>query len=61
MRWRAVFIIAAGAMIALSIFVFRPHPDARGIRLPYAELIGKQCAVAPENDLIPAEYSCEKR
>ena len=33
----------------------------RGIRPPYAELISKQCAVAPENDLVPAEYSCEKR
>jgi hypothetical protein len=61
MRWRAISIIAAGAMIALSVFVFRPHPHDRGIRPPYAELISKQCAVAPENDLIPAEYSCEKR
>jgi hypothetical protein len=47
-------------MIALSVFVFRPRPHDRGIRPPYAELIGKQCAVAPENDLIPAECSCEK-
>ena len=61
MRWRAISIIAAGAMIALSVFVFRPHPHDRGIRPPYAELISKQCAVAPENDLVPAEYSCEKR
>jgi hypothetical protein len=61
MRWRAISIIAAGAMIALSVFVFRPHPHDRGIRPPYAELISKQCAVAPENDPIPAEYSCQKR
>jgi hypothetical protein len=61
MRWRAISIIAAGAMIALWVFVFRPHPHDRGIRPPYAELISKQCALAPENDLVPAEYSCEKR
>ena len=61
MRWRAIYIVAAGAMMALSIFVFRPHPHDRGISPPYAELISKQCAVAPENNLIPVEYSCEER
>jgi len=61
MRWRAISIIAAGAMIALSVFVFRPRPHDGEIWPPYAELISKQCAVAPENDLIPAECSCEKR
>jgi len=48
-------------MIALSVFVFRPRPHDGEIWPPYAELISKQCAVAPENDLIPAECSCEKR
>ena len=61
-RWHAISIIAAGAMVALSVFfVFRPHQDDRGIMPRYGGLIGNQCAAAPDSDLIPTEYSCEKR
>jgi len=61
MRWHAIAIIAACAMIALAgFFVFRPHHDDKGDRRPRAGLIGNQCAATPDNGEIPTEYSCEK-
>jgi hypothetical protein len=62
MRQHAFFMIAAGAMVALSIFVvFRPHHDGRVSSPPYTGLIGDQCAATPDTPLIPVEYSCKKR
>jgi hypothetical protein len=60
MRWHAISIIAAGTMITVSVFfALRPHHDDKGIRPPIAGLIGSQCAIAPENGLIPVEQTCE--
>jgi hypothetical protein len=59
MRRHAISIIAAGAMIALSVFfVFRVHHDDATIRPPYAGLIGNHCAATPDNGQIPTEYTC---
>jgi hypothetical protein len=61
MRWHAIFMIAAGTMIALSVFfALRPHPDDKGIRSPNAGLIDRQCDASPDSSLIPAEHACEK-
>jgi hypothetical protein len=62
MRQHAFFMIAAGAMVALSILlVFRPHHDGRVSSPPYTGLIGDQCAATPDTPAIPVEYSCKKR
>jgi hypothetical protein len=43
-------------MIAMSIFlVLRPHHGDKGVRSPYAGLIGIHCIDPPDNDLIPVE------
>jgi hypothetical protein len=57
----AIFMIAAGVMIALSVFfALRPHQDNKEIRPSDSRSIGIQCHSAPDNDLMPAEYTCEK-
>jgi hypothetical protein len=45
----------------MSIFlVLRPHHGDKGVRSPYAGLIGIHCIDPPDNDLIPVEQTCEK-
>jgi hypothetical protein len=61
MRQHAIFVIAAGAMIALSVFfALRPHHIDTGVRPPYGGLIGSKCATTPDNGQMPLEYSCER-
>jgi hypothetical protein len=55
-----IFMLVAGAMVALSIFfVFRPHRPFSGIQLPH-QLAAKVCEAPPETGVIPPEYGCEK-
>jgi hypothetical protein len=57
----AISVIAAGVMIALSVFfALRPHQDNKEIRSSYSRSMDVKCQSAPDNDLIPAEYTCEK-
>jgi hypothetical protein len=61
MRWHAISITAAFAMIALAaLFVFRSHDGDKGGRPPRAGLIGQPCAATPDNGEMPTEFSCEK-
>jgi hypothetical protein len=57
----AISMIAAGAMIALSLFfALRPHEDNKEIGPSDSRSMGSKCQSAPDNDLIPVEYTCEK-
>jgi hypothetical protein len=59
MRLHAIFIIAAGTMVAMSAFlVLRAHHNDTGSR--YASLIDIQCSNPVDNELIPVEQTCEK-
>jgi hypothetical protein len=61
MRLHAISIIAAGTMIAMSAFlVLRAHHNDGGVGSPYAGLIDMQCSNPADNELIPAEQTCEK-
>jgi hypothetical protein len=56
-----IFMLVAGAMVALSIFfVFRPHHSSSGIQPPH-QLAATACEAPPETGAMPPEYSCEKR
>jgi hypothetical protein len=56
-----IFMLVAGAMVALSIFfVFRPHRPLSGIQPPHHTLAGTGCVAPPETSAIPPKYSCEK-
>jgi hypothetical protein len=58
MRLHAIFIIAAGTMVAMSAFlVLRAHHK---VGSSYAGLIDVQCSNPIDNELIPAEQTCEK-
>ena len=58
----AIYMIAAGAMITLSVFfVLRPNHDDKEIGSSHAGLMSSRCEAAPANDLIPGEQTCEKR
>jgi hypothetical protein len=51
-----IFMLVAGAMVALSIFfVFRPH---RPIQPPH-QLAATACQTRPETSTVPPEYNCE--
>ena len=57
----AIFMIAAGVMMALSLFfALGPNQDNKEIRPSDSRSMGIKCQSAPDNDLIPAEYTCEK-
>jgi hypothetical protein len=57
----AISVIAAGVMIALSVFfALRPHQDNKGIRPSNSRSMGITCQSAPDNDLIPLEQTCER-
>jgi hypothetical protein len=61
MRQHTIFLIAAGAMMALSAFLaLRPHQTETMIKPPYGGLISDHCAAIPDNGLMPAEYACEQ-
>jgi hypothetical protein len=62
MRWHTISLIAAGAMIALSVlFVFRPpHYADKMIKPSSAKLIEDQCVATPGSGVIPLEYACRK-
>jgi hypothetical protein len=56
-----ICILAAGAMVALSIFfVFRPHQPLNGMQPPLGALVATECVAHPETAAIPPEYSCVK-
>jgi hypothetical protein len=59
MQQHAIFLIAAGAIMALTVFVaLRPHQTETTVGRPYGGLIADQCAATPDNGLIPVEYGC---
>lgn len=61
MRLHAIFIIAAGTMMAMSAFlVLRAHHNDRDFGSPYAGLVDIQCSNPGDNELIPVEPTCEK-
>ena len=57
-----ISLIAAGAMIALSVFfVFRPpHNADKMVKPSSTELIEEQCAATPGSGVMPPEYTCKK-
>jgi hypothetical protein len=58
MRLHALFMIAAGAMVAMSAFlVLRAHHKVESRR---AGLIDVQSSNPVDNGLMPAEQTCEK-
>jgi hypothetical protein len=63
MRWRTISLIAAGAMIAVSVFlVFRPrHYTDNVTKPPSAGLIDDHCGATPDNGLMAPEYTCDKQ
>jgi hypothetical protein len=51
--------MAAGALVALSIFlVFRPHQQLEGIQPPLGTLAATECVAHPETGAHPPEYGC---
>jgi hypothetical protein len=59
MRWHAISLIAAGAMIAVSVFLlFRPRHYTES---PSTGLIDHQCAATPDHGLMAPEYTCDKQ
>ena len=57
----AIFLIAVGAMVALSVFVtLRSHQTETTISPSYGGLISDPCVAAPDNGQIPKEYARER-
>jgi hypothetical protein len=57
----AISMVAAGLIIALSLFfALRSHHGNKEIGPPDSGLMGSKCQSVPDNDLIPAEQTCEK-
>jgi hypothetical protein len=55
-----IFMLVAGAMVALSIFfVVRPHRPSTQIQPPH-QLAATACESPPETIAMPPEYGCEK-
>jgi hypothetical protein len=54
-----ICILAAAAMVALSIFfVFRPHQQLDGFQPPLGTLAAAECVAHPEKSAHPPEYGC---
>jgi hypothetical protein len=62
MRIHPFLVIATGTMIMLSAFVVLQahHKDKGAVGSPYVGLTSIQCSNPLDNDLIPAEQTCEK-
>jgi hypothetical protein len=57
----ATSVIAAGVMIALSVFfALRPQDKTKETRPSDWRAMGSECQSVPDNDLIPVEQTCEK-
>jgi hypothetical protein len=63
MRWHTISLIAAGAMIAVSVFlVFRlRHYTDNVTRSPSTGLIDDRCAATPDHGMMAPEYTCDKQ